>query len=372
MRVRWRGFELPTRVALEGETATATYGKFFAEPFERGYGTTIGNSLRRVLLSSLEGAAVVSVRIDGVAHEFATVEGVYEDVTDIVLNVKNLLVRMHEDEPVVLRIEKKGKGDIRASDIIHDAKVEMVNPDLHIATVVGDDGKFNAEFLVKKGRGYKTAEELAEPDAAIGVIPIDAIFSPVRRVRYVTENTRVGKMTNYDRLILELWTDGTVYPEEALVEASLVLRKHLNPFVKYFEIGEELAREERQREELEADFTARRHELEERLKLPVSVLDLSVRAENCLSAAGVENIGDLVTKTEEELLAIRNLGKNTLRELKKKLGDMELSFGLQLPQEVPVSEIVATEDSATEDSATEDSATEDSATEDSAPKSEEP
>lgn len=339
MRVRWRGFELPTRVALEGETATESYGKFVAEPFERGYGTTIGNSLRRVLLSSLEGAAVVSVGIEGVAHEFTAIPGVYEDVTDIVLNVKSLLVRMHTDEPVVLRIEKKGQGEIRASDIAPDAKVEIVNPDLHIATVVDDGGGFEAEFVVKKGRGYKTAEELADAEAPIGVIPVDATFSPVRRVRYYTENTRVGKMTDYDRLVLEIWTDGTVYPEEALVEASLILRKHLNPFVKYFEIGEELEREERRREELEADFAARQQDLEQKLKQEVKILDLSARAENCLEAAGIRTIGDLVSKTEEDMIAIRNLGKNTLRELRKKVGEMELSFGLQPPQEVPASEV---------------------------------
>ena len=278
-------------------------------------------------------SAVVSVGIDGVAHEFTAISGVYEDVTDVILNIKSLLVRMHADEPVVLRIEKKGQGEVRASDIMPEAKVEIVNPDLHIATIV-DDVEFNAEFVVKKGRGYKTAEELTDPDAAVGIIPIDATFSPVRRVRYHIENTRVGKMTDYDRLVLEIWTDGTVYPEEALVEASLILRKHLNPFVKYFEIGEELEREERRREELEADFAARQQDLEEKLKQPLSILDLSARAENCLATAGMKPIGDLVSRTEEGLLAIRNLGKNTLRELKKKVDDMELSFGLQPPQEV--------------------------------------
>lgn len=338
MRVRWRGFELPTRVALEGETATESYGKFVAEPFERGYGTTVGNSLRRALLSSLEGAAVVSVAIEGVHHEFTAVPGVYEDVTDVVLNIKNLLVRMHAAEPVVLRVEKKGEGEVHASDVAPDSKVEIVNPDLHIATIVDGGAEFNAELVVKKGRGYKTAEELTDPESPVGVIPIDATFSPVRRVRYHIENTRVGKMTDYDRLVLEIWTDGTVYPEEALVEASLILRKHLNPFVKYFEIGEELEREERRREELEADFAARQQDLEEKLKQPLSILDLSARAENCLATAGMKTIGDLVSRTEEDLLAIRNLGKNTLRELKKKVDDMELSFGLQPPQEVPAPE----------------------------------
>src|SRR3990167_6982940 len=236
MRIRWREFELPARVTVDQETLTPTYGRFVAEPFERGFGITVGNSLRRVLLSSIEGHSVTSVRIEGVQHEFSTIPGVVEDVTDIVLNVKKLLVKMHTDEPQRLRIEKSGKGIVRVADIIHDALVEIVNPDLHIATLA-DDGRLIMDLEVRRGRGYVTAEEHVKGDQEIGLIPVDSVFGPVVRVRYRTENTRVGHLTNYDKLILDIWTDGTVDPERALVEASKVLRKHLNPFVQYFETG---------------------------------------------------------------------------------------------------------------------------------------
>ncbi|GIW71455.1 MAG: hypothetical protein KatS3mg102_0997 [Planctomycetota bacterium] len=239
MRARWRSFELPTKVEVERETLTRSYGKFIAEPFERGFGTTIGNSLRRVLLSSLEGAAVTHVKIDGALHEFSSLEGVLEDVTDIVLNVKNLLVAVHSEQPRTLKIDVKRKGEVTAADIQPDPQVEIINPELVIATLT-EEVAFRMELTVRRGRGYVTAEENDTEDREIGVIPVDSLFSPVRRVRFRTENTRVGQLTDYDKLILEIWTNGTVDPEHALVEAGKILRKHLIPFVNYYELGERL------------------------------------------------------------------------------------------------------------------------------------
>jgi len=335
MRIRWRGFELPNRCYCERETLTERYGKFVIEPFERGFGTTIGNSLRRVLISSLEGTAVTSVRFDGAQHEFTAIPGVVEDVTTIVLNLKSLHVRLHTDEPVALTLRKKGKGEVRAADIAPSEKVEIINPDLHLATLA-DDVEFSAEIMVRKGRGYVTAEEIAEKDAPIGTIPIDAVFSPVERIRYHIEDTRVGQKTNYDRLTVEMWTDGTITPEHAFVEAALILRKHLNPLIKYFELGAELEREA-ERAGIEDETSRRQRELREKLAMPISILDPSVRAENCLMAANIRTIGDLVSRAEVDLLKIRNFGKATMREIQKKLTDMELSLGMQIamPEETP-------------------------------------
>lgn len=333
MRIRWRGFELPTRVVAEPETLTETYGRFIVESFERGYGVTIGNSLRRVLLSSIEGTAVSSIKINGVTHEFTAMKGIQEDVVDIILNVKEILLRFQGDDPVVLRIEKSGVGPVTAGDIQENERVEVVNKDLHLCTISKEGVTFSAELSARKGRGYVTAEEnaTAAGEQIIGVIPVDSIFSPVRRVKYFTENARVGQITNYDKLTIELWTDGTIQPENALVEASAILRKHLNPFVKYFEIGRELEREPKEGQiETEEDTKAR--ELREKLALPVSVLDPSVRAENCLAAENVQTIGDLVRRSEPEMLKVRNFGKTSLKEIKKKLGDMELTFGMGLPE----------------------------------------
>ena len=226
MRVRWKDFELPTKVLCDTRSSTEIYARFVAEPFERGYGTTVGNSLRRILLSSIEGSAVTSVKIHGVRHEFSTIEGVYEDVPDIILNIKQLLVKMHRDGASKLWLKAKKKGAITAADIIGDESIEVVNKDLHIATLTKNT-ELNIEMEIKKGRGYKTAEENRPADAEIGLIPIDSTFSPVLRVQYRTEDTRVGKVTNYDRLIMDVWTDGTITPEQALVEAAKILRKHL-------------------------------------------------------------------------------------------------------------------------------------------------
>jgi len=325
MRIRWKEFELPNRVSIEKETYTDTYGKFIAEPFERGFGITIGNGLRRILLSSIEGSAVTSVKIGGVEHEFSTIPGVVEDTIDIILNIKNLVVKLHSDKPRKIRIEAKKKGEVRAGDIIMDDGVEVINEDLHIATI-SENVNFNVEMDVKKGRGYKTAEENGVDGHEVGVIPIDAIFSPVRKVKIHVEETRVGRRTNYDRLITEIWTNGVISPEMALTEASKVFRKHLNPFVHYSELGRELPQAgEKQIEEVEEE-KASADEISKKMAIPISEMDLSVRASNCLEYANVKTIGELVNKEEDELLELKNFGKTTLLEIKKKLNQLGLSF----------------------------------------------
>ncbi|MBS1258451.1 MAG: DNA-directed RNA polymerase subunit alpha [Candidatus Scalindua arabica] len=326
MRIRWKEFELPNRVSIEKETHTDTYGKFIAEPFERGFGITVGNGLRRVLLSSIEGSAVTSVKIGGVEHEFSTIPGVVEDAIDIILNIKNLVVKLHSDKPGKIKIETKEKGEITAGDIITDDGVDVINEDLYIATL-SENIKFNVEMDVKNGRGYKTAEENGvDSGNEVGVIPIDAIFSPVRKAKIRVEETRVGRRTNYDKLIIEIWTNGVVSPEMALAEASKVFRKHLNPFVHYFELGRELPQAgEKQIEKVEEE-EASADEVNKKMAIPVTELDLSVRASNCLEYAKIKTIGELVTREEEELLELKNFGKTTLVEIKKKLNQLGLSF----------------------------------------------
>ena len=326
MRIRWKEFELPNRVSIEKETHTDTYGKFIAEPFERGFGITVGNGLRRVLLSSIEGSAVTSVKIGGVEHEFSTIPGVVEDAIDIILNIKNLVVKLHSGKPGKIKIETKKKGEITAGDVITDDGVEVINEDLYIATL-SENKKFNVEMDVKNGRGYKTAEENAvDGSNEVGVIPIDAIFSPVRKAKIRVEETRVGRRTNYDKLIIEIWTNGVVSPEMALAEASKVFRKHLNPFVHYFELGRELPQAgEKQIKEVEEE-EASAGEVNKKMAVPVTELDLSVRASNCLEYAKIKTLGELVTKEEDELLELKNFGKTTLVEIKKKLNQLGLSF----------------------------------------------
>lgn len=328
MRIRWRNFELPSQVKIDQETASDTYARFTVEPFERGFGTTIGNGLRRVLLSSIEGTAVTSVRIEGVVHEFSTIPGVLEDVTYIILNIKKLRVRMHTDAPCTLRIDVTRKGEVTAADIEADHNVEVVNPDLKICTLT-DNVRFYCEIQVKKGRGYVPAEENVSEDMEMGTIPVDSIFSPVHRVRYAIENTRVGKFTNYDRLVLEIWTDGTVTPENALVEASKIYRKHLNPFVQYFELKEDLAVEGGALAP-EGDEAAKKREMDELLSKSVDMLDLSVRAKNCLDSENITTLRDLVSLTESDLLKVRNFGRTSLKEVKSKLAALGLSLGMQV------------------------------------------
>ncbi|MBI3723885.1 DNA-directed RNA polymerase subunit alpha [bacterium] len=339
MRVRWRGFELPTRVTIEEETRTETYAKFVTEPFERGFGITIGNSLRRVLLGSLEGAAVTSLKFEGVEHEFTTIPGVFEDVTDIVLNAKQLLVKLTGAEAATLKLDVRKQGPILAKDIEHDHTVEIVNKDLHLATLT-EDGHFRCEMQVKRGRGYRTAEEnVPGPEQEIGVIPVASFFSPVRRVKYKTEYTRVGQLTNYDKLILEIWTNGTVAPELAIVEASKILRKHLNPFINYFDVGRELPAEHgaevaaleqqaaaTETKEVKVNAEAAYHQL----TLPISELELSVRALNCLEGENIQTIGDLCRRSADDLMKLRNFGRTTLKEIEKKLEDRGLKLGMDV------------------------------------------
>ncbi|MFC1705468.1 DNA-directed RNA polymerase subunit alpha [Planctomycetota bacterium] len=350
MRARWRGFELPTDIAVDKETLTPFYGKFTAEPFERGFGTTIGNSLRRVLLSSIEGAAVTRVRMDGVLHEFSSLTGIVEDVTDIVLNVKRLRVRVRSDEPRKLTIDVKKKGEVTAADIDPDPMVQVQNPDLHIATL-SEEVPFKLEMEVQRGRGYVTAEENDSEDREIGVIPVDSVYSPVQRVRYRTENTRVGQLTDYDKLIVELWTDGTIQPEEALVEAGKILRKHLMPIVNYTSLGSELEAEafqteEAETEEAEEDEAAEAVEPQPEetpaqaapeidLSQRIRDLGLSVRAVNALEGNGIETLGDLVVRTEDELLTLRNFGKTTLKEVQVTTKEMGLKLGMEQPVAEP-------------------------------------
>jgi DNA-directed RNA polymerase subunit alpha len=326
MRIRWREFELPNRVSIEKETYTNFYGKFIAEPFERGFGITIGNGLRRILLSSIEGSAVTSAKIDGVEHEFSTIPNVVEDTIDIILNIKSLVVKLHTDKPKKIRIETKKKGAVTAADIITDDDVEVINKDLHIATI-SENIDFNVEMEVKKGRGYKTAEENGAGSSEVGVIPIDAIFSPVRKTKIRVEETRVGRRTNYDKLIIEIWTNGIISPEMALTEASKVFRKHLNPFVHYFELGRELPNAgEKQIEQVDEKVEDSEEEVKKKVVVSVAELDLSVRASNCLEYANIKTVDELVTKEEEELLELKNFGKTTLVEIKKKLNQLGLSF----------------------------------------------
>ncbi len=330
MRIRWRNLELPTRVVAE--EVSDTYGRFVAEPFEKGFGTTVGNGLRRVLLSSIEGSAVTHCKIRGVRHEFTALPYMAEDITDVVLNVKKLLVRLHQDGPVTLRIERTTKGAVTGADIVCDPGAEIVNPEVHVCTLT-EDAEFACELTARRGRGYVTAEENAQPEPEIGVIPVDSIFSPVHRVRYRIENTRVGKLTNYDKLILEIWTDGTVRPDDALVEASKIFRKHLNPFVQYGMAGAEIVPEEMPATPLtlpEPEPAAKMLSLKERLALPISDLDLSVRASNCLEAENIKTIGDLVRLSEADLLAFKNFGKTSLREVDQKLRSVGLKLDMDL------------------------------------------
>jgi DNA-directed RNA polymerase subunit alpha len=331
MRIRWRGLELPSRVVRDEQASTDTYGKFSAEPFERGFGTTVGNSLRRILLSSLEGAAVTHIRIKGADHEFSSLPGVMEDVTDIILNIKALVVKLDADEPKEMKISVKKAGAITAGMIDADPAITVVNKDLVIATLT-EDMPFEITLMVNKGRGYVTASENTgeAEEQELGQISIDSVYSPVTRVRYATEDARVGQKTDYDRLILEIWTNGTISPEMALVEASKILRKHLNPFVQYFELGSETANDEAIEALRDANRATIDPELQQKLNMTVQELDLSVRANNCLESAKIQNVRDLVKKTDSDLLKVRSFGKTSLREVKRKLADMGLSLGMDL------------------------------------------
>lgn len=291
------------------------YGRFVVEPLERGYGTTLGNSLRRVLLSSLPGAAVTSVKIEGVLHEFSTIPGVVEDTTDVILNLKQLCLKMYSDEPRMLRLEAHGEKEVTAADIIADPDVEILNPDLHIATLE-KGARLQMEIDVRKGRGYVPAERNKSPNQAIGVIPVDSIFTPVRKVNFAVENTRVGQRTDYDRLVLDVWTNGTIRPDEAVSMAARILCDYLQMFVDLAQASESVPYGQEQ----EVD------ERERLLNLPIEDLDLSVRSFNCLKRAGINTVGELISKTDEDMAKVRNLGKKSLEEVKQKLAALGLSL----------------------------------------------
>ncbi|MCI0377264.1 MAG: DNA-directed RNA polymerase subunit alpha [Gemmataceae bacterium] len=328
MRIKWRGLELPNRLTSERDTLTDTYGKFFAEPFERGFGVTIGNSLRRVLLSSLEGSAVTRIKIQGVQHEITTIPGVVEDVTDIILNIKSLVVKNLSEQSKAIRIDRHEKGVVTGANIIADETVQIINPE-HILATMTDDVPFIVEMTVENGRGYRTAEENAGKEREIGVIPVDSSFSPVVRVKYEIEETRVGQRTNYDRLVMEIWTNGTLSPQMSLVEGAKILRKHLNPFIQFAEPGPEMTLDDRAEIGGAADTVD--HDLERKLNLSLAELELSVRATNCLESEGITSVRDLVIRTDEELLEVRNFGETTLKEVKQKLTERGLSLGMKLP-----------------------------------------
>src|SRR5437763_10760859 len=331
MRVRWRGVELPSLVARDEHVSTDTYARFTAEPFERGFGTTVGNSLRRILLSSLEGAAVTHIKLKGADHEFSSLTGVTEDVTDIILNVKSLIVKLDSDDSKDMKLSARKAGAITASMIEADPAITIVNKDLVIATLT-EDVPFEMTLTVSKGRGYVTASENLTDieEQEIGLIAVDSIYSPVTRVRYATEDARVGQKTDYDRLILEIWTNGTISPEMAMVEASKILRKHLNPFVQYFELGSDVASDDAVTALRDANKATIDPDLQQKLNMTVQELDLSVRANNCLESAKIQTVRDLVQKTDADLLKVRSFGKTSLREVKRRLADLGLSLGMDL------------------------------------------
>jgi DNA-directed RNA polymerase subunit alpha len=334
MRIKWRGLELPSKVVADPKFKSGTFGRFIVEPFEQGFGVTVGNSLRRVLLSALEGAALTSIKIKGVQHEFSSIPGVMEDVTDIVLNVKSLIVKMEGDEPKTLKLAARGPGEVTAEMIETDASVTILNKDVVIATLT-DRVDFEMELKIEKGRGYVPASERhnTEAEQEIGVILLDAAYSPVQRVRYAIEETRVGQKTNYDKLVMDIWTNGTVTPEMALVEAGKILRKHLNAFVQYFELGAARVSHEA------AAAASIDEDLIRKLNMPIGELDLSVRASNCLESFKIQTVADLVSKTEADLLKIRSFGRTSLREVTKKLGDIGLTLGMPMPEGVTVNAV---------------------------------
>ncbi len=323
MGISMKNFEMPKRLVLDEASCTPTYGKFVAEPFERGYGTTVGNSLRRVLISSIEGTAVTGIKIDSVHHEFSAIPGVVEDVPQIILNIKKLILKSHFKIPKPMVIEVEKKGNVTAKEIKTDETIEIMNPDLHIATLT-KNVKLRMEMDVARGRGYVPAERNKKEAQTIGIIPIDSIFTPVKKVNFHVENTRVGQITDYDKLIVEIWTNGSIDPKEALLYASNILQRHLDIFVGFGKLPED--------EEVPEETDEQRM-LKEKLKVPISELELSVRSSNCLREARIKTIGELVRKTELEMLKYRNFGKKSLAEINKILIEMNLSLGMKIDEE---------------------------------------
>jgi DNA-directed RNA polymerase subunit alpha len=315
----WRELIKPRNILIDEESHSDFYGKFVCEPLERGFGITIGNALRRILLSSLQGAAIVSVKFEDVVHEFSTIPGVLEDVTDIILNLKEVKLRLIDAEETVIRLSREGEGSVTAADIETDGQVEILNPESHIAALT-KEGKINLEMVVRMGKGYVPAELNKSTEASIGLIPIDAVFSPIQKVNYVVTNARVGQITDYDKLTLEIWTNGSVLPEDAIAYGAKILKEQMAPFINFEEEPEPMDEEEEEEE----------HKLNQNLFRPVSELELSVRSANCLKNANITLIGELVQKTEAEMLKTKNFGRKSLNEIKGILEDMGLSLGMKL------------------------------------------
>jgi len=317
--MKWKNLTMPKQVVPDAGN-TASYGKFVIEPLEHGFGLTLGNALRRVLLSSLQGAAITAVRIDGVLHEFSTLPGVIEDVTELILNLKQVRLKLHGDGPKKGTFEVRGKGEVRAGNLLVDGEVEVLNPDLHVATL-NKDGDLRMEVEIDAGRGYVSADQHSQVDRPIGVIPIDSMFSPVLKVNYKVETTRLGQRIDYDRLVVEVWTDGSILPSDAVAVAAKILRDHFTLFIHF---------EEPIEEEVEEEVDEERQRVRRLLERSVEELELSVRSSNCLRAAEIKNIGDLVQKSEPEMLKYRNFGRKSLKEIQDILSEMGLHFGMDI------------------------------------------
>ena len=319
----WQNFQIPTRLQVESETLTERYGKFFAQPFERGFGTTIGNSIRRALLSSIEGAAITAVKIEGVEHEFSSIKGVVEDATDVILNLKQIPFTLHGDGPKVLTISKKGAGEITSADIEADGDVEILDDTVHIATISAS-GELNVEMRLKKGRGYVSAEFNNDEDLSVGYIPIDSVHTPIKKVNYGVDKTRQGSNTEYDKLIIEVWTDGSVLPEDSIGLAAKLVKDHMSIFINFEEEEEDFKFEDIARPPL------LRNDLLDR---SVDELELSVRSYNCLKNADIRTIRDLIRRSEKDMLSTKNFGKKSLTEIKDLLHGMGLDFGMDFDEQ---------------------------------------
>jgi DNA-directed RNA polymerase subunit alpha len=315
----WKGFQRPKRLEVDQASLTDTFGRFHAQPFERGFGITIGNALRRILLSAIEGAAVTAVKIDGVLHEFSSIPGVVEDTTDIVLNLKQIPFRVHSDHPETLTLSAEGPGTVRAKDIVAGANVEILDPERPIATL-SEEGKISMEMRLKRGRGYIPADRNFDEDLGIGYIPLDSVHSPVRKVNYTVEDARLGQTTDYDKLSLEVWTNGAVSPQDSVAMAAKLVKDHMAIFINFEEAPEE-----------DLEFpTSEDERLMDQLSRSVDELELSVRSYNCLKNAEIKSIGDLVTRTEHEMLKTKNFGRKSLNEIKDILAEMGLSLGMDV------------------------------------------
>ncbi len=319
----WKGFQKPKRLECNLESLTTTYGIFYAQPFERGFGTTIGNTLRRILLSSIEGAAITSVKIDGVLHEFSSLPGVVEDITDVILNLKTIPIKIHTDHPEIVSIKSEGPGEVKSGDIEASSNVEIIDPNIHIATLT-EEGKLSMEMRVRKGRGYVSADRNYEEDIDVSFIPIDSVHSPVKKVNFNVEDARLGQATDYDKLTLEVWTNGTLLPQDSIALAAKLLKDHMMIFINFEEEPEQ--EEEEISDELE--------KMQENLFRSVEELELSVRASNCLKNAGIKTIGELVQKSESEMLKTKNFGRKSLNEIKEMLSGMGLALGMPIDERV--------------------------------------